>query len=60
MGMGVPKIATHHFAPNRRALADEQASHTDFQTQVTQLRATINGLRRELEDLKQSLSQGGT
>lgn len=59
--MGVPKIATHHFAPSRRALPEEeQASDTDFQTQVTQLRATINGLRRELEELKQSLSQGGT
>lgn len=57
--MGVSKTSFCHSTPYMRALADERSSHEKQKTKMTQLMEETGGLRKELDELKQTLSQGG-
>ncbi|XXG82888.1 hypothetical protein AAC387_Pa10g0766 [Persea americana] len=60
-GLGtVSKTALKHSAPYKRALEDEHECNTHLQTEVKRLKEGQMGIRREMDELKQALTQGGT
>ena len=58
--MGVSKTSISYGAPYMKALADERLSHEKIENKMVQLMEETGGLRKEIDELKQSLSQGGT
>ncbi|RWR73425.1 putative LRR receptor-like serine/threonine-protein kinase RKF3 [Cinnamomum micranthum f. kanehirae] len=60
-GLGiVSKTAIKHSAPYKRALEEEHECNTHLQTEVKRLKEDQMGIRREMDELRQTLTQGGT
>eukprot|EP00268_Persea_americana_P025619 TRINITY_DN24949_c0_g1_i16.p1 TRINITY_DN24949_c0_g1~~TRINITY_DN24949_c0_g1_i16.p1 ORF type:complete len:161 (-),score=23.02 TRINITY_DN24949_c0_g1_i16:132-614(-) len=58
--MGVSKTSIRYGAPYMKALADEKLSHEKIENKIVQLMDETGGLWKEMDELKQSLSQGET
>ncbi|RWR90845.1 endoglucanase 17-like protein [Cinnamomum micranthum f. kanehirae] len=56
----VSKTAIKHSAPYKRAFEEEHECNTYLQTEVKRLKEGQWGIRREMDELKQTLTQGGT
>lgn len=60
LGMGVSKTSIHYGVPYMKALADDKLSHEKIENKMVQLMEETGGLRKEIDELKQSLYQGET